>query len=154
MKTPRLLVLALFVVLAVASSAKAGWGWMPSFNPFKKKDSHPANIEADHQEAGWHWLGSSNKPAPKETGPSMWQRMSGGTKNAWTKTRSVLTPWRSKPPEEEELVITGSNSSFSQMANGNSKQPAKKSMWSWGAEEERPQKASSVSDFIGGKRPE
>ena len=98
----------------------------------------------------------SRKPAePVEAKPSMWQRVSSGTKSGWTKTKSALTPWRAKPQPEEELVITGSNSSFSRMANSNAKQPVKKAFWAWGNEEdERPQKAGSVSEFIGGRRPE
>ena len=160
MKVPRLLSLSFIVVLAFAASARAEWGWKPSLpsvpnlNPFKKRDSHPANF--GEQESSWQWPGMSRKPAePQAAKPSMWQRASSGTRNSWTKTKSVLTPWRAKPQPEEELVITGSNSSFTRMANSNTNQPAKKAFWAWGNEEdERPQKASSVSEFIGGRRPE
>jgi hypothetical protein len=163
-KLPRLLSLSLIFVLVFAVSAQAEW-WkpsmpsmpsLPSLNPFKKQDSHPASIAKKEEGDSWQWPGMSKKPAePKEIKPSMWQRVSSGTKSTWTKTKSALTPWRAKPKPEEELVITGSNSSFSRMANSNSKQPAKKPYWAWGNEEdERPQKASSVSDFIGGRRPD
>ena len=164
MKLPRLLSLSLIFVLIFAVSAQAEW-WkpsmpkmpsMPNLNPFKKQDSHPASIAKKEEGDSWQWPGMSKKPAePQEIKPSMWQRVSSGTKSTWTKTKSTLTPWRAKPQPEEELVITGSNSSFSRMANTNSKQPTKKPYWSWGNDEEqRPQKASSVSDFIGGRRPD
>ena len=164
MNQPRLLSLSIILVLAACASAQAEWGWkpkmpsmpsLPSINPFKKRDSHPANF--GNQESSWNWPGMSRKPTePVEAKPSMWQRVSSGTKSGWAKTKSALTPWRAKPQPEEELVITGSNSSFSRMANSNTKQPAKKAFWAWGNEEEdeRPQQASSVSDFIGGRRPE
>ena len=157
MKLPRLLSLSLILLLVFVTSTQAEW-WkpsMPSLNPFNRRDSHPANI--GNTEDSWQWPGMSRKPAaePQEAKPSMWQRVSGGTKSTWTKTKTALTPWRAKPQPEEELVVTGANSSFSRMANGDSKQPAKKAFWAWGNEEdERPQKASSVSDFIGGRRPE
>ena len=160
MKMPRLLSLGIVFVLAFAASAQAEWGWkpkmpsMPNLNPFKRRDSHPANI--GNQESSWQWPGMSRKPAEPQAKPSTWQRVSSSTKSGWAKTKSALTPWRAKPQPEEELVITGANSSFSRMANSNAKQPAKKAFWAWGAEEddERPQQASSVSDFIGGRRPE
>ena len=159
MKLPRLLSLSLIFVLVFAVSAQAEW-WKPSMpslpnlNPFKKRDSHPASI-ANNDDA-WQWPGMSKKSAPEPVAkPSMWQRVSNGTKSTWTKTKSTLTPWRAKPQPEEEIIVTGSNSSFSRMVNGNSRQPAKKPYWSWGNDEdERPQKASSVSDFIGGRRPD
>ncbi|MGI8979443.1 MAG: hypothetical protein ACR2FY_09470 [Pirellulaceae bacterium] len=157
MKLPRLLSLSLIFLLVFAASAQAEW-WkpsMPNLNPFKRRDSHPANI--GNNEDSWQWPGMSRKPAaePQEAKPSVWQRVSSGTKSTWIKTKSTLTPWRAKPQPEEELVVTGANSSFSRMANGDNKQPVKKAFWAWGNEEdERPQKASSVSDFIGGRRPE
>ena len=168
MKLPRLLALSLIFALVFAPAAHAEW-WKPSMpsmpsmpkmpsvpnlNPFQKRDSHPANIGS--QDDSWQWSGSSSKvEKPVEAKPSMWQRVSSGTKSTWTKTKSTLNPWQAKPQQEEELVITGSNSSFHRMANSNTKQPVKKAFWAWGNEEdERPQKASSVSDFIGGKRPE
>jgi hypothetical protein len=160
-KLPRLHSLSLIFVLVFVVSAQAEW-WKPSMpslpnlNPFKGGDSHPASIAHKNQDDAWQWPGMSKKAAPEpEAKPSIWQRVSNGTKSTWTKTKSALTPWRAKPQPEEELVITGSNSSFSRMVNGNSRQPAKKPYWSWGNEdEERPQKASSVSDFIGGRRPD
>lgn len=164
MKLPRLLSLSLIFVLVFAASAQAEW-WKPSMpsmpslpnlNPFKGRDSHPRSIASKSEDDAWQWPGMSKKAAPEpEAKPSMWQRVSNGTKSTWIKTKSTLTPWRAKPQPEEEIVVTGSNSSFSRMANGNSKQPAKKPYWSWGNDEdERPQKASSVSDFIGGRRPD
>jgi hypothetical protein len=129
---------------------------LPNLNPFKSRDSHPASIANKSEDDAWQWPGMSKKPSqPIEVKPSMWQRVSSGTKSTWTKTKSALTPWRAKPQPEEEIVVTGSNSTFSRMANGNSRQPAKKPYWAWGNDEEdRPQKASSVSDFIGGRRPD
>ena len=162
MKLPRLLSLSLIFVLVFAASSQAEW-WKPSMpslpnlNPFKGRDSHPASIARKSDDDAWQWPGMSKRPAaePQEVKPSMWQRVSSGTKNTWTKTKSALTPWRAKPQPEEEIIVTGSNSSFSRMANGNSKQPAKKPYWAWGNDkEDRPQKASSVSDFIGGRRVE
>ncbi len=161
MKLPRLLALSLLFLLVFAVSAQAEW-WkprmpsLPNLNPFKKRDSHPANISSQEEDS-WQWPGMSKKPEvePVEVKPTMWQRVSSGTKNTWTKTKSTLTPWRAKPQPEEEIIVTGSNSSFSRMANGNGKQAAKKPYWAWGNDdEEQPEKASSVSDFIGGRRPD
>ena len=157
MKTPRLLSLSLIFVLVLATSARAEWGLkMPNLNPFKRKDSHPAHIAGDSEQgAGWHWLGTRKPTVQEPAKPSMWRRVTSGTKSAWTKTNQTINPWASKPQEEEEIVITGSNSYFSRMANDGSKQPAKKPFWAWGGEdEEQPRKATSVSDFIGGQRPE
>ena len=173
MNKPRLFSLSLIAALSLASTVSAGWGWipslprpglpslpkpamprMPNLNPFQRRDSHPANV--GNQDSSWQWPGLQRKPAEPVAKPTMWQRASSGTKGAWTKTKATLTPWRSQPQPEEELVITGSNSTFSRLANQNARQPAKKAFWAWGNEEEdeRPQKASSVSDFIGGRRPE
>jgi hypothetical protein len=159
-KTPRLLSLSLIFVLILASSARAGWGWkMPNLNPFKSHDSHPAHVaENNRQGAGWRWPGMEKKPAVEQpASPSMWQRMSSAPKYAWTKTKTTLNPWAARPaPPQQPISVTGTNSHFARMTNANSKQPAKKPMWAWGAEEdnEKPRKASSVSDFIGGQRPE
>ena len=162
MKLPRLLSLSLIFVLVFAVSAQAEW-WKPSMpslpnlNPFKKQDSHPASIAKKEEGDSWQWPGMSKKPAePQEIKPSMWQRVSSGTKSTWTKTKSTLTPWRAKPQPEEEITVTGANSTFAKMANGGGKQAAKKPFFAWGNddEEEPPQKASSVSDFIGRRRPE
>lgn len=171
MKLLRLLSLSLVLLMIFAASAQAEW-WkprmpsmpsmssmpsmprMPSINPFKWRDSHPASIA--QKDEGTPWLGT-HRPAKQqeEVKPSMWQRVNSSTKSTWTKTTGYLTPWRSQPQPEEELVITGPNSSFSRMANSSTRQPTKKAYWAWGNEEEdRPQKASSVSDFIGGRRPE
>lgn len=139
-----------FSLFAVAAPAQAEWGLkMPSLNPFKKKDeaAKPAS-----QPAGWHWLGSGKKPDVVETKPSMLSRMSAGTKSAWTKTKDTVYPWGAKAKEPAPLPVTGSHTIFSKGA----KKPEKKPFWAWGndEDEQRPQKASSVSDFIGGQRPE
>ena len=169
MKLPRLLALSLICVLVFATCSHAEW-WKPSMprmpsmpkmpsvpnlNPFKQRNSHPASI--GKQEESWQWPGMAQKSAEKqeEAKPSMWHRVSSGTKNTWSKTKSTLTPWRAKPQAEEEMVITGSNSSFNQLVNGHEKQPVKKTSWFWtDEEEEKPRKAGSVSEFIGGKRPQ
>src|SRR4051812_26951492 len=152
---PRLLSLTLILMLAGAASARAEWGW-PSLNPFQK-DSHPASVA--QKGSGWQWPGKADQPATQQpAGPSMWQRVSSAPKTAWTKTKAVVYPWGNKPaaPPPEPIQITGTNSYFAKMANGNQKPPAKKSFWAWGADEDnrKPQKASSVSEFIGGRRPE
>ena len=173
MKLPRLLSLSLIFVFVFAASSQAEW-WkpsmprlpglpampglpsmprMPNLNPFQRASSHPAAIA--QRDDDWQ-SGSANQREEPQATPSMWQRVSSGTQNSWCKTKSALTPWRAKPQPEEELIVTGSNSSFARIANGDSRQPAKKPFWAWGNEEddEPPQKASSVSDFIGGRRPD
>lgn len=166
MKLPRLLALSVIFVLAFAVSARAEW-WRPSMpslpsmpkvpnlNPFQKRDSHPASI--GKQSEGWEHPGMSRKSDEKqeEVKPSTWQRVSNGSKSAWSKTKTTLTPWRAKPQVKQEVVITGSNSTFNQMVNGQKKQPVKNTSWFWtDGEDEKPKKASSVSDFIGGQRPQ
>ena len=126
---------------------------MPNLNPFQWGSSHPAAIA--QRDDDWQSGSANETPAP-EAKPSMWQRVSSGTQSTWTKTKSALTPWRAKPQPEEEITVTGANSTFAKMANGGGKQAAKKPFFAWGNddEEEPPQKASSVSDFIGRRRPE
>ncbi len=162
MKTSRfLLLVASFFLAANGGLALAEGGWkMPNLNPFKKTDSHPAHLSQsdDSQSDGWHFPSiMKSQPKAKSSGPSMWNKVTTTSKNAWSATADFLNPFDDPKPEPQRDV-TGSNTYFTQSST--KKQATKKPFWSWSSNDETREEESkqrsirTVSDFIGGERPE
>ena len=115
----------------------AAWGisddqssTLSKLNPFSKKTpDKPAT--------------NGRKPAP----PSTLDKISSGTKNAFTKTNQAINPWAKKSP------TTTSRTGGNQPAN-RPKPAEKKSFLSsmWPAKEE-PQKPKTVSEFLAQPKP-
>lgn len=150
--------LALVVLMTLgAAPAVRGEGWkMPSLNPFKKRDSHPAHLRiTDEPKSAW-WKPklpsfSSGKPRGGSSQPSTWSKMTRTTKNAWSKTTDALNPFDDEP--EKPRSVTGYNTAFTQ-ASSRKKEEKKSSWWpSWGAKEE-PQRSKTVQDFLSQERPD
>jgi hypothetical protein len=148
-------------VFALPTGAARGEGWkMPSLNPFKKKDSHPAHLRVtdDESKSSSWWkpklpskpTTTSRKTATTPTQPSTWSKVSSGTKSAWTKTKDALNPFDNE--KEKPKSVTGYRTPFSQASAR--KMPEKKSSWwpSWGGEPEK--KPKTVQDFLGQPRPD
>jgi hypothetical protein len=155
------LLFALVIAVSVAAGTARAEGWkMPSLNPFKKKDSHPAHLRiTDDESKNSSWWKpkvpsvpsmSSRKAAATPAGPSTWTKVSGGTKSAWTKTKDALNPFDDE--KDKPKSVTGYHSPFSQ-ASARKKSESKSSWWpSWGAEPEK--KSKTVQDFLGQPRPD
>jgi hypothetical protein len=145
------LVLAASIVPVLGGRASAeGWK-MPTWNPFKKKDSHPAHlrIHDEDSQGSWWWKPRSASQKPSSQ-PSTWSKVVGGTRSAWNKTKDALNPFDDKP--QHSRSVTGSNSVF---APASTRKPEKKkSTWwpSWNGKEEK--KPLTVTDWIGLDRPE
>jgi hypothetical protein len=80
--------------------------------------------------------------------------MTSGTKSMMSKTADFLNPFDDAPEAEPEPTITGSNSYFSQAANGK-RQEKKASTFlpSWWSGDEEEQKPKTVTDFLALPRP-
>jgi hypothetical protein len=155
--------LAAVLSLALVASpalAEGGWG-LPSLKPFAKKAGPPTSARVSDGSGGLKmptmpkmWPTSGKTIVKKPAGPSAWQKMKSGTKSFMTKTADVLNPFDDAEDNEPQPQITGSNSYFSQAANGKSadKKPSTflPSWWS-GAEEDPEPK--TVSDFLALPRP-
>ena len=150
-------------VFAFASLARAEGGWsMPNLNPFAKKAGPPTSTRVSNrvsdQGGGWKmpkmWPTSGKTIVKKPAGPSTWQKVKGGTKSLMTKTADMLNPFDDAPDNAPEPSVTGSNSYFSQVANG--KPAAKKPstfLPSWFSGEEEEPQAKTVTDFLALPRP-
>jgi hypothetical protein len=153
---------SLLYALVIAVSAVAGGtaraeGWkMPSLNPFKKKDSHPAHLRITDDESrssSWWKPKSPSVPSRKAAAtpatPSTWTKVSSGTKSAWTKTKDVLNPFDDE--NDKPKAVTGYHSPFSQ-ASTRKRTESKSSWWpSWGKGEEK--KPQTVQDWMSLERP-
>jgi hypothetical protein len=87
----------------------------------------------------------------------MWQKMTAGTKNAWSKTTGALNPWdgqttaaASKPAPS----VSGSNSLFSQATKrpAATKESSPVQPASWFSTEKR-EDPKSVNEFLAQPRP-
>jgi hypothetical protein len=155
MKGPMELMLIALVWLASAGLADAEGWQMPSLNPFKKKDSHPAHLRITDDKSQSNWWNpklpspSSSKPQASTSQPSTWNKMTRGTKAAWSKTTDALNPFDDK--NDKPKSVTGYNTHFSQ-ASARKKTEKKSSWWpSWGAKEEK--RPKTVEDFLSQERP-
>jgi hypothetical protein len=147
------------MALVVASPALADGGWsMPSLNPFAKKGGPPTSSRVSDRGGGWKvpqmWPSSGKTIVKKPAGPSTWQKMRSGTKSLVSKTADFLNPFDDAAAKKEsDVQITGSNSYFSQAANGKAaeqKSSFTPSWWGGGEEEEEPK---TVTDFLALPRP-
>ena len=112
MKTRRCVAFAVCVACLLAIPARAEDGWkMPNLNPFKKSDEPPPRKRASRNadsKSGWSlpslnpWSSSTTKTStarkPAANEPSMWNKMTTGTKNVMTKTKDTLNPWKKDEP--------------------------------------------------------
>lgn len=159
MKRSLLWALVVAVSGMVCGTARAeGWK-MPSLNPFKKKDSHPAHLritDNDSKSSSW-WKPklpsmptmTPRKTAPTPAQPSTWTKVSSGTKSAWTKTKDALNPFDDEKVKPQS--VTGYHSPFAQ-ASTRKKTESKSSWWpSWGKPEEK--RAKTVQDWMSQERP-
>ncbi len=146
------LVIALSLLAYIASSpalAESGWK-MPNLNPFagKSTDAAPPKKSSGFKMPSLvpSW---AKKDSKKPSQASAWSKISDGTKQFFTKTKDVLTPW-DNPPKK------ASSSSISQRFHmgGSSEKTKKKSFFtSWMTEKEEPKKPRSVSEFLKQPRP-
>ncbi len=151
--------IALLSLTCVAPAALAEGGWsMPNLNPFAKKSGPPTSTRVSDQGSGLKlpkmWPTSGKTIVKKPAGPSTWQKFKGGTKSLMTKTADVLNPFDDAAEREPEPKITGSNSFFSQTANGKSAQKKSSFVPSWwSGDEEEEQEPKTVTDFLALPRP-
>jgi hypothetical protein len=155
-------------LLAARSAAADGWG-LPNLNPFKTEEKEmsyapPPSISAAEDDepptSGFKLpkfklpplpkIGSSS---PKPRQPSAMQKLGQGTKNFFSKTADVLTPWdNDDKPAPRSRTSTGVRRTY----NGSPSAVAseKKSSWlpSWLSKDE-PEPPRTVNGFIAQPRP-
>jgi hypothetical protein len=116
------LLIGSLVVLMLAGTAQASDWNLPNLNPFQ----------------------ASTTKRPNQ--PSVWTRMSNGTKNFFAKTYEVLTPWETdakKGRSHQSRSAAGGQS-------GSQKNPLFRSWW---AAEEEPRQPQTVSEWLKQPRP-
>lgn len=167
MKFCAALVLAGMLCVSLGSqsvSAEEGWK-MP--NPFARSTNPPTSARVTDSGSGWKmprlWPRTSTTQA-RATKPSMWQRMSGGTKRMFRSTADAINPW-DDASEEVSSTPSGSGSVFSQRSqetrnafsnastssSGGEKGKSFLPSWSWGSEDaEEPE---TVNSFLARPRP-
>lgn len=160
----------LFLVLAVAPAVgqepQSGWK-LPNLNPF----SSGGAPKPPTSKPWWDPLGVSNafspkqQPAyqpPKPQGPGMLEKMTQGTKDAFTKTADFLNPFddaQDRPTPAPSRPPTGVNSSFgSQMQGKSASGGGEKSWtsslpWAGGSAAQNQRDPKDVNSFLSGKRP-
>ena len=162
------LVLAGMLILSFglrSGFAEDGWK-MP--NPFARSANPPTSARVTDSSSGWKmprlWPRTATTQA-RAAKPSMWQRMSGGTKRMFRSTADAMNPWDDESEEEASSTPSGSGSIFSQrsqetrsaFSNASSSSSAgekSKSFlpsWSWGSEE--PEEPETVNSFLARPRP-
>jgi len=145
------------IVLALAVAAPAdedGWK-LPNLNPFKSSKPAKKRVSAsvsDGKKGSGSWLkmpempkmstpfaqkpAANRRAAPK--GPSTVDRVSTGTKNFFSKTYDVLTPWdNDKPKKPSTQTKTARKPGAS----------AQSSWWPWSKPDE-PKDVQTVNEFI------
>jgi hypothetical protein len=162
MKTTALclpLVAALIVGLAAPASA-ADNTWLPNLNPFASKPKAPTSARVSDS-SSWHFpkLLPGSAPAKRRPAqPSMWQKMTSGTKSAWSKTTSAVNPWDHKKTAaaaKPAPAVSGSNSLFSQATKkpAATKESSPVQPASWFSTEKR-EEPKSVNEFLAHPRPQ
>jgi hypothetical protein len=110
-----------------AGSARANDWSLPSLNPF------------------------GSAPPKRSNEPSTWTKMSNGTKNFFSKTYDVLTPWDT---EAEKVQAKQKSRNARPLSNTGRAAPEKKSfLTSWWATEEKPKQPKTVSEWLSQPRP-
>lgn len=115
-----LLIGSLVVLMLVGTAQASDWN-LPNLNPFQ----------------------TSNTKRPSQ--PSVWNRMTNGTKNFFARTYDVLTPW-----ETEAQKNRAQSSRSSGGKSGSQRNPMFRSWW---AAEEEPRQPQTVSDWLKQPRP-
>jgi hypothetical protein len=114
------------VVLSVVTSARANDWSLSSLNPF------------------------SSPPPKRSNEPSTWTKMSQGTKNFFSRTYDVLTPWETEA-EKSRAQRSRSTRPLTNTRKTSSENTSFFSGW-WGAEE-KPQQPRTVSEWLKQPRP-
>lgn len=151
MPSPSIRLAMLLTWCAVAAPLAAAEGWsLPNLNPFSKKDAATARPKPSEKE---NWFKAPSLPklpswnSPKKAdrmpaasqGPSTFDKMSSGTKEFFSKTKSTLMPWTD---DDKTSRKSGSYRSASRTQ--------RKSLLSSGGDEgeREPEDIRTVNDFL------
>lgn len=115
-----LLIGSLIVLMLVGTAQASDWS-LPNLNPFQA-----SNTRGSHQ-------------------PSVWTRMTNGTKNFFSRTYDVLTPWETEAQKRR--------SQPSRSSAGRSDGQRNPIFRNWWAAEEEPRQPQTVSDWLKQPRP-
>ena len=140
------------LALAAAARGEEGSGWkFPNLNPFSRKAAPPTSARISDDD--WKVPGSRAAQAQaKPKSPSVWQKMSTGTKTMFSKTADALNPF-DDAKDNEPVRVTGSRNAFRQASAKKSKSGSfLPSLWSWGSEED--DRPKDVNQFLSQPRPE
>lgn len=144
-----------------AQTPTTGWK-MPNLNPFQKTNTGASGSVSDQSKPlvpnalnpfkliPGTGGGTSQSSYSKPQGPTTWQKVSGGTKKMAKQTADFLNPFDDAAPPTREQRMTGTNSSFNQMANPGRAAAAPKKSWipGWGSSEETNTKPRTVNEFL------
>ncbi len=155
------------VCLLAASSALAeGWEF-PNLNPFKTEQrevsaftpprDYSTPMEAEPEDSGFQFpkfkmptFGMGPKPPGQ---PSTLQKLGRGTKNFFSKTADVLTPWdKDEPSVSGSRRATGVRRRYNG-STGEFKAEKKSFVPSWFSTSDEPETPQTVNSFIAQPRP-
>ncbi len=171
MKSSTIMRGALMCACLFAASTAVADGWeFPSLNPFKTEKREVSAytpprdsaepLEADKEESGFRLpkfkmpsFGFGAKPPGQ---PSTMEKLGRGTKNFFSKTADVLTPWDNddKPTSRTTRSATGVRRKYSG-STGEFKAEKKSFVPSWffGGDDEEEDTPRTVNSFIAQPRP-
>lgn len=130
MEMRRVIVAMVCLIFFLASSAPAANEWWRLGTDGKTKASETTTKQKSAS-GWWPWSSTSSK---KSTQPSVYQKFTRGTKNAWNKTVDFINPFDNKPADKPKSTSEPNSSGW----------------FTPRRTEERP---VSVSDWIAGERP-
>jgi hypothetical protein len=167
--------ISLIVVLAAlppaAQADDASWK-LPNLNPFSTKGKPPTSSRISNS-AGGGWKmpqlwpaapaaksnrGQANRNAigrntAGQAPPSVWQKMTSGTKSVVSKTADALNPWDDANDKVQPPKPSGSGSAFSRATAKQSQKSGSILPTSWWPSDEKNKQPTSVNEFLSQQRP-
>lgn len=126
----QVLILCLTITGTAPPFAAAEGFTLPNLNPFAAKKA-PTRVTVTDEPEKKSFLPSLPSinllPKQKPGQPSTWQKMNKGTKDFFSKTVDVLTPWDNEPAKPANSNLTGSRRTYSGSPSQAKKSEPKKS---------------------------
>ena len=138
-----------FLLVTLTARAESTWK-LPDLNPFnnapKSKTAKKSTSLFKLPELSWPGKGGGKRSSTNK--PSTWNRVSNGTKNFFSKTKEVLTPW------DNSSKKTGNSSIRNRFGMTTKKKEKSSSFFTgWLTKEEEPKRARTVSEWLSQPRP-
>jgi hypothetical protein len=154
-----------FAIFVVASPLMAEGWTLPSLNPFKTEKREvsaytpPASEDPDLPTSGFKFPKLKLPQAPKMSfgerppgQPSAMQKLGQGTKNFFSKTADVLTPWdNDEKPAPRSRTATGVRRTYN--GSPGAVEEKKTSLFSSWFKKDEPETPKTVNGFLANPRP-